>query len=254
MRALLVQMDSFVKRILTIWLIFSMTAARMVKSARALRPDVANEGRDSRVLRAALELFSTKGFAGTGLRELAAAAGVNHSLVLYHFGSLDGVWKAVLGEVVDDYKRRVRERLAGLTMIDPVTRLKVTIEDFIRFSMDRPELHRIMTHESRRLTGRLGWLIETHLKPFFEETAAVIARGQAEGTVREFDPALLYYAFIGLGATPAAFAPEIEAVTGRRTRNEATVRELMAMISTLMFVEGAKPAPRRSSRRTKKQR
>jgi TetR/AcrR family transcriptional regulator len=226
----------------------------MVNAARALRSNEATEGNEARILRAALELFSTKGFEGTGLRELAAAAGVNHSLVLYHFGSLEGVWKAVLGELVDDYKRRVRQRLAGLTAIDPVTRLKVTMEDFVRFSMERPELHRIMTHESRRLTARLEWLIETHLKPFFEETAAVIARGQAEGTVRDFDPALLYYAFIGLGATPAAFAPEIEAVTGRRTRNEATVAELMAMISTLMFVDGPKPAPKRSSRRPRKKR
>jgi TetR/AcrR family transcriptional regulator len=226
----------------------------MVNTARALRSNEATEGNEARILRAALELFSTKGFEGTGLRELAAAAGVNHSLVLYHFGSLEGVWKAVLGELVDDYKRRVRQRLAGLTAIDPVTRLKVTMEDFVRFSMERPELHRIMTHESRRLTARLEWLIETHLKPFFEETAAVIARGQAEGTVRDFDPALLYYAFIGLGATPAAFAPEIEAVTGRRTRNEATVAELMAMISTLMFVDGPKPAPKRSSRRPRKKR
>jgi len=226
----------------------------MVNTSRASRSDEANEGNEARILRAAFELFSSKGFEGTGLRELAAAAGVNHSLVLYHFGSLEGVWKAVVGELVDDYKKRVSQRLAGLTAIDPVTRLKVTMEDFVRFSMERPELHRIMTHESRRLTPRLEWLIATHLRPFFKETAAGIARGQADGTVRDFDPALLYYAFIGLGATPAAFAPEIEAVTGRRTRNEATVVELMSMISTLMFVEGAKPAPRRSSRRTKKQR
>jgi len=226
----------------------------MVNTARAPRSNETTEGNEARILRAALELFSTKGFEGTGLRELAAAAGVNHSLVLYHFGSLEGVWKVVLGELVDDYKRRVRQRLAGLTAIDPATRLKVTMEDFVRFSMERPELHRIMTHESRRLTARLEWLIETHLKPFFEETAAVIARGQAEGTVRDFDPALLYYAFIGLGATPAAFAPEIEAVTGRRTLNEATVAELMAMISMLMFVDGPKPVPKRSSRRPTKKR
>ena len=224
----------------------------MVNSTGALRARDTTEGNDARVLRAALGLFSSKGFEGTGLRELAVAAGVNHSLILYHFGSLEGVWKGVLGELVDDYKRRVRERLAGLAAIDPVTRLKVTIEDFVRFSMERPELHRIMTHESRRRTPRLDWLVETHLKPFFEETAAVIARGQAEGTVRDFDPALLYYAFIGLGATPAAFAPEIEAVTGRQTRNEATVVELMSMISTLMFVEGSKQAPKRSSRRPRK--
>jgi len=100
----------------------------MVNTARAPRSNETTEGNEARILRAALELFSTKGFEGTGLRELAAAAGVNHSLVLYHFGSLEGVWKVVLGELVDDYKRRVRQRLAGLTAIDPATRLKVTMD------------------------------------------------------------------------------------------------------------------------------
>jgi len=221
----------------------------MVKTSKVVRLDDASKGARARILRAGLELFSSKGFDGAGLRELAAEAGVNHSLVLYHFGSMDGLWKAVLGELLDEFRRRAQQRLAGLSEVDPVTRLKVGIEDFIRFSMEKPELHRLMTLEGRRRTGRLTWLVERYLKPMFEETAATIARGQAEGTIRRFDPALLYYAFITLGAAPTAFAPEIEAVTGRRTRTEATVKEIMAMISTLMFV-GDRPAVR--TRRAKK--
>src|SRR2546425_12460579 len=104
----------------------------MVNPAPASRPDEATEGARARVLRAALELFSSKGFEGCGLRELAVAAGVNHSLVLYHFGSMEGVWKAVVGELLDDYRRRVSARLAGLPALDPVTRLKVAMEDFVR--------------------------------------------------------------------------------------------------------------------------
>lgn len=227
----------------------------MVNPAKIPRADETADGARTRVLRAALELFSSKGFEGTGLRELALAAGVNHSLVLYHFGSMDGLWKAVVGELLEDYFRHVRRRLGGLSALDPVTQLNVAIEDFIRFSMEKPELHRIMTLEGRRRTERLTWLVETYLKPGFEETAAVIARGQAEGTIRAFDPALLYYGFISLGATPAAFAPEIEAVTGRRTHNEETVVELMAMISTLMFVGEAKTAaPKARAPKRKKKR
>jgi TetR/AcrR family transcriptional regulator len=218
------------------------------------RLDPAPEGARARILSAALELFSSKSFEGSGLREVAAAAGVNHSLVLYHFGSMDGLWKAVVGGLLDEYQRRVRGRLAGLDALDPVTRIKVAVEDFIRFSMEKPELHRIMTFEGRRPTERLTWLVDEYLKPAFEESAAIIARGQTEGTIRPFDPALLYYAFISLGATPSAFAAEIEAVTGRRTRNEATVVELMKMISTLMFTGDSKEAPRAKSRKRPRKR
>jgi TetR/AcrR family transcriptional regulator len=227
----------------------------MVNPAKVSRLDDASQGARARVLRAGLELFSSKGFEGSGLRELAAEAGVNHSLVLYHFGSMDGLWKVVVGDLLDEYRRRVQQRLAGLSALDPVTHLKVAIEDFVRFSMEKPELHRIMTLEGRRRTERLKWLVDTYLKPMFEETSAIIARGQAEGTIRPFDPALLYYGFISLGATPSAFAPEIEAVTGRQTRTEATVVELMAMVSTLLFVgepKTAAPPPRTQKRKKKR--
>ena len=207
----------------------------------------------TRVLRAALELFSSKGFEGSGVRELALAAGVNHSLVLYHFGSMEGLWKAVVGELFDEFRRRIAGRLAGLKGLDPVMLLRVRVEDFIRFSMEKPELHRIMTLEGRRRTPRLTWLVDTYLKPMFEETAAFMARGQAEGTIRPFDPALLYYAAITLSAAPSAFAPEIQAVTGRSTRNEATVGELLEMISTLVFTENAKP-PRHDQRKPRARR
>ena len=214
----------------------------MVKLSTVTRLADAPESARARILRVALELFSSKGFEGSGLRELATAARVNHSLVLYHFGSMEGLWKAVVGQLVEEFRGRVQQRLAGLSSVDPVTRLKITAEDFIRFSIEKPELHRLMTLEGRRRTSRLTWLVDTYLKPAFNETAAIIARGQAEGTVRAFDPALLYYAFICLGATPGAYAPEIEAVTGRRTRNEATVVELLAMVSTLLFTDDAHPA------------
>jgi AcrR family transcriptional regulator len=226
----------------------------MVNTARARRAPEATEGARVRILQAALELFSAKGFDGTGLRELATAAAVNHSLVLYYFGSMDGVWKAVVGELVGEFRRQMGQRLAGLSAIDPVTRLKVMIESFIRFSMEHPEFHRIMTHGARRRTERLKWVADDVLKPTFRETAAIIERGQAEGTIRAFDPALLYYALLGLGATPMAFALEIEAVTGRKTRNEATVLELMSMISTLMFTgESTKTPPKAKARTPKKE-
>src|SRR5438445_2979108 len=157
---------------------YDLRVVQMVNT-KIVRLDDASEGARARILRAGLALFSAKGFDGSGLRELAAEAGVNHSLVLYHFGSMDGLWKAVVGALLEEFQRRVQQRLAGLSTIDPVTQLKITIEDFIRFSMEKPELHRLMTLEGRRRTPRLTWLVETYLQPQFEQGSALIARGPA---------------------------------------------------------------------------
>ena len=44
-----------------------------------------------RLIQAALRLFSERGFDGTGIRDLAEAAGVNVAAVNYHFGSKENL-------------------------------------------------------------------------------------------------------------------------------------------------------------------
>ncbi|MFP2957201.1 TetR family transcriptional regulator [Myxococcus sp. 1LA] len=50
---------------------------------------------------AARTLFSTQGFANTGVRDIAALAGVNSSLVGRYFGSKHGLYRETLAQVLD---------------------------------------------------------------------------------------------------------------------------------------------------------
>jgi AcrR family transcriptional regulator len=59
---------------------------------RLQNPDVSRE----RILEAAAELFSQKGYAGTGVDELAARAEIAKTAIYYHFGSKEGLVTAVL--------------------------------------------------------------------------------------------------------------------------------------------------------------
>lgn len=49
-----------------------------------------------RIIKAATELFARKGYAGTGMRELAAAADVHLTMVNYYFGSKRGLLDALM--------------------------------------------------------------------------------------------------------------------------------------------------------------
>ncbi|QRN93511.1 TetR/AcrR family transcriptional regulator [Archangium violaceum] len=53
------------------------------------------------ILDAARTLFSTRGFAHTGVREVAELAGVNSSLVGRYFGSKQGLFQATLERMID---------------------------------------------------------------------------------------------------------------------------------------------------------
>jgi len=66
-----------------------------------------SQARD-RLLHGAVEHALDKGIVDLSLREIAAAIGTSHRMLIYHFGSREGLLVAVVQEV----ERRERERLA----------------------------------------------------------------------------------------------------------------------------------------------
>lgn len=62
-----------------------------------------------RLVRAALEAFGGRGYAGVSVAELAAAAGTTTGPLYHHFGSKLGLYR----EVRDDVERRVVDRIEG---------------------------------------------------------------------------------------------------------------------------------------------
>jgi AcrR family transcriptional regulator len=53
------------------------------------------------ILAAARQAFSAKGYSAAGVREIAAAAGVNPALVSRYFGSKEGLFEEALAELLD---------------------------------------------------------------------------------------------------------------------------------------------------------
>jgi len=53
-----------------------------------------------RILRAAMEEFAEHGFAGARVNRIAAAANLNKQLIYHYFDSKDGIYSAVLGEML----------------------------------------------------------------------------------------------------------------------------------------------------------
>ena len=67
-----------------------------------------------RLLAAAVEHFADHGIGDTSLRGLAAALGTSHRMLIYHFGSRDGL----LAEVVRTVEAQQRETLAAMAAAD----------------------------------------------------------------------------------------------------------------------------------------
>ncbi|WP_329474898.1 TetR/AcrR family transcriptional regulator [Kribbella sp. NBC_01484] len=68
----------------------------------------------ARIRDQALELFAARGADAVSVRDIAAAAGVSHALVLHHYGS-----KQRLREVVDEYVAGVFDEMFAAVAADP---------------------------------------------------------------------------------------------------------------------------------------
>lgn len=60
-----------------------------------------------RILSAALRVFATSGYEGASTRALARAAGVNLPAIQYYFGSKDGLYRAVIDQIIETVELRI---------------------------------------------------------------------------------------------------------------------------------------------------
>jgi len=210
----------------------------MVKSIRkpSSSPVARGEARP-RILAAAIEAFARHGFEGVGPRHVAELAGLNHSLVTYHFGSMEELWKEAVSSLFETFRLHLIRRFQGLDGLDAEIRLNIVIEDLVSIARDNPALHQIMLHEGRTTNSRQEWLVENQLRPMYRMARDMIEQGKLAGRVRDFDADLLYYAMIAIAMTPFSLKAEFEAVTGRNP--EDLTRQIAAMIRCLMFVENS---------------
>jgi AcrR family transcriptional regulator len=66
-----------------------------------------------RILRSALELFSSKGYDAASVREICEAAGITKPTLYHFYGSKEGVYRALVDGALDDFRRQVARALAG---------------------------------------------------------------------------------------------------------------------------------------------
>ncbi|MEM6946794.1 MAG: TetR/AcrR family transcriptional regulator [Pseudomonadota bacterium] len=185
----------------------------------------------AQILAAAKERFSTLGYDGASTRDIADASGCAQSLLLYHFSSKELLWQAMMDDLFSKARSAVAPHLVAST--EPaMAQLMAGVRGFVAFCAADADLHRLMVQEGRADTGRLKWLVETHLRATHDQITALIAQAQADGAARPGHPTLIYYAIISLAATIFSLSPEIDRLAPDMGLDRAA--EVVAMIENFL--------------------
>ena len=151
-----------------------------------------------RILEAALEMFSQKGYAGTNIRELTASLGLVKSSMYRHFKSKEEIWNTLLDEMIAYYGARfgspenlppIPDSLEGLVaMTRHMT--DVTIHDE-KIIMTR----KLLSIEQFR-DERARDLATKHFLTGLKEMFTHIFTGMMDkGLLRKDDPEMLAFAY-----------------------------------------------------------
>ncbi|MFT4055068.1 MAG: TetR family transcriptional regulator [Novosphingobium sp.] len=169
-----------------------------------------------RLLAVAIEAFGSRGFAGTSVREIAAAAQVDPALIKHQFGSKADLWHAA----VDTVSARLLAELAPVqTIADQGTArapdaLAEAVAHLVDVTCDNPLIARFVLTEIAQQDARSDYVFEKLVAPIHAMLIPLVA---ATGSDRGdgFDADMAFLAFNGAIVTSVAARPFLARMAGQ---------------------------------------
>ena len=182
------------------------------------------------LVEAGIAAFAAHGFTGASTRAIAEAADAHQSQVGYHFASKDELWRRCVEQLLDELDDEFDATVGDTD--DPGVAITGMFRGIVRFAARRPELSRILLHESLVPSNRLEWLVEHHTGERHDALRDLWAELGELGVTAPIDPDLVYHALVGAASVLYASAPEAQRMgidvddPGLRERHVAALRAM----------------------------
>ena len=136
------------------------------------------------ILDAALGVFSSEGFRGATLDQIAAEAGLSKPNVLYYFASKEAIYTELLSELLDTWLDPLRELDPDG---DPVDEIVDYVHRKLEMSRAYPRESRLFANEIVQGAPRILDQIEGPLRDLVNEKAKLIEGWQKAGRIAGID-------------------------------------------------------------------
>ena len=158
---------------------------------------MANDTKE-RILAAALEMFSQKGYAGTNIRELSASLGLVKSGVYKHYESKEAIWNALLDQMIAYYAEHFgsAEHLPPVPdSLEELTQMTMRMVNFTVHDERIIMTRKVLTLEQYR-DARARELATKHFLTGLTEMFTHVFTGMMDkGLLRKDDPEMLAFAY-----------------------------------------------------------
>ena len=145
-----------------------------------------------RLLDTAAELFSTQGYAGVSMRDIARAMGFTQAAIYHHFPNKDALYIAAITYLFEQRTQGIGEQLADVD--DPAARLELLIGSMLETLDQDPRFRRIYMREL--LDGdeqKLAAIADSAFTAFYEPMYELMSE-----LAPASDPQLLIFSMAGM--------------------------------------------------------
>ncbi len=152
--------------------------------------------RTQAILETAAKLICAKGYAATGMQEIAEACGLTKAGLYHYIESKENLLLAIMSYGMDLFEEQVLLQVVGIE--DPVERLKACMAKNVTLvTRGWSKEITIILHEHATLTGAAGKQINARKKRYVRFLESSVQEAIDRGLVRKVDPTVAAYAFLG---------------------------------------------------------
>ncbi|MEQ1298893.1 TetR/AcrR family transcriptional regulator [Acinetobacter soli] len=173
----------------------------------------------NQLLNAALDVFSTYGFSGASLDEIAQLAQMHKSNIFYYYENKEALYVEVLTTVLQKWLAPLQTLEVEL---EPTEALAHYLIQKIEVSRTQPKASKLFALEIIQGAPHILDILKGPLKKLFKRKAKVIQTWQEQGKISaEIDPELLILNIWAVTQNYADFSTQMDMVTGKTLKNKS---------------------------------
>lgn len=153
------------------------------------------------ILSTATLCFAKNGYGGVSISLLAKEAGVADSLLHYHFGNKEELWKKAVTHTGNKIIAEMDQLIPLIKHLDGIEQLKILNKKLLYYSANYPEFQQIVIQEVFSKSERSTWLIDNALESVFTFHDTLIKQEQEKGRLKNIPLANVYSFIIGAVVT-----------------------------------------------------
>lgn len=155
-----------------------------------------HQGSREKLIQVAVDLFASRGFAGTSIRDIANMMGMSISNIYHYFGNKEGLLLAILEHTSNTLLERLREAFENDQA--PLQRLKTLVQAHLKLSREFQKESRIFFLDEERLSQEGHQINRKIQREILEMYVEVLNDLQSAGLVHTRSIKILAFNILGV--------------------------------------------------------